>query len=123
VWVTLDQHTSAAVIRRAGDKIVVKCGAHSIAARRIDPLAQAGASEAEAGRLTAPMPGKIVALLVAAGSKVIRGQPLVVMEAMKMEHTIAAPADGTIKELLYAVGDQVGDGAQLLVLDVEKVAS
>jgi 3-methylcrotonyl-CoA carboxylase alpha subunit len=123
VWVTLDQHASAAVIRRAGDQIVVKCGAHSIAARLIDPLAQAGASEAEAGRLTAPMPGKIVALLVAAGSKVIRGQPLVVMEAMKMEHTIAAPADGTIKELLYAVGDQVGDGAQLLVLDVEKVAS
>ena len=122
VWVTLDQHTSAAVVRHAGDQIVVKSGATSIAARLIDPLSHTAASEAEGGRLTAPMPGKIVALLVAAGSKVTRGQPLVVMEAMKMEHTIAAPASGTVKELLYAVGDQVGDGAQLLVLDVEKVA-
>ena len=120
VWVTLDQHTSSAVVRRAGEQIIIKSGPQRLAARVIDPLAQAGVSEAEAGRLTAPMPGKIVALLVTAGSKVSRGQPLVVMEAMKMEHTIAAPADGTVSELLYAVGDQVGDGAQLLVLDVAK---
>jgi 3-methylcrotonyl-CoA carboxylase alpha subunit len=122
IWVTLDQHTSTAVVHHAGDQIVVRSGANSIAARLIDPLAHAGASEAEAGRLTAPMPGKVVALLVAAGSKVTRGQPLLVMEAMKMEHTIAAPADGTVKELLYGVGDQVNDGAQLLLLEVEEGA-
>ena len=43
-----------------------------------------------------------------------RGQPLAVMDAMKMEHTISAPADGTVEELLYAPGDQVVEGAELL---------
>jgi 3-methylcrotonyl-CoA carboxylase alpha subunit len=79
-----------------------------------DPMAHAGEEEGEGGRLTAPMPGKIIALLVAPGAKVERGAPLLVMEAMKMEHTISAPADGTVQELLYGVGDQVTEGAQLL---------
>jgi 3-methylcrotonyl-CoA carboxylase alpha subunit len=69
---------------------------------------------AEAGRLTAPMPGKLLALLVEAGSAVVRGQPLAVMEAMKMEHTIAAPHPGTVQAWLFAVGDQVRDGEVLL---------
>lgn len=80
----------------------------------IDRLAHAGDTHAEGGRLTAPMPGKVVSFSVKAGDKVSRGQPLAVMEAMKMEHTIAAPADGTVEELLYAPGDQVTEGAELL---------
>ncbi|HTN65267.1 MAG TPA: acetyl/propionyl/methylcrotonyl-CoA carboxylase subunit alpha [Burkholderiaceae bacterium] len=80
----------------------------------LDPLAQAGAAEVEGGRLTAPMPGKIVALLVGKGDSVKKGAPLLIMEAMKMEHTISAPANGDVEELLYAVGDQVTEGAQLL---------
>jgi 3-methylcrotonyl-CoA carboxylase alpha subunit len=83
-----------------------------------DPIAHAGEGEVDAGRLTAPMPGKIIALLVGAGERVARGAPLLIMEAMKMEHTINAPADGTVSELLYAVGDQVDEGAQLLTLSV-----
>ncbi|MBK4738297.1 acetyl/propionyl/methylcrotonyl-CoA carboxylase subunit alpha [Noviherbaspirillum pedocola] len=79
-----------------------------------DPMAHAGEAEGEGGRLTAPMPGKIIALLVEPGAKVERGAPLLVMEAMKMEHTISAPADGTVEALLYRVGDQVAEGAQLL---------
>ena len=79
-----------------------------------DPIAHAGEAEVDGGRLTAPMPGKIVALLVAAGAQVEQGTPLLIMEAMKMEHTINAPAKGTVGELLYAVGDQVAEGAQLL---------
>jgi 3-methylcrotonyl-CoA carboxylase alpha subunit len=78
------------------------------------PLAHAGDDADEGGQLTAPMPGKVVALLCASGAKVRRGQPLLVLEAMKMEHTIAAPADGQVTELLYAVGDQVAEGAQLI---------
>ncbi|HWS75375.1 MAG TPA: acetyl/propionyl/methylcrotonyl-CoA carboxylase subunit alpha [Quisquiliibacterium sp.] len=78
------------------------------------PLAHAGDDAAEGGTLTAPMPGKVVALLCAKGDRVSRGQPLIVMEAMKMEHTIAAPGDGEVTELLYAVGDQVAEGAQLI---------
>jgi len=82
----------------------------------LDPLAHAGEAAQEGGRLTAPMPGKVVSFAVKAGDKVKAGQPLAVMEAMKMEHTIAAPHDGTVAELLYAPGDQVAEGAELLKL-------
>ena len=85
----------------------------------LDLLAHAGETQAEGGRLTAPMPGKVVSFTVQAGDKVAKGQALAVMEAMKMEHTIAAPADGVVAELLYAPGDQVTEGAELLRLSVE----
>jgi len=84
----------------------------------LDPLAHAGEAAQEGGRLTAPMPGKVVSFAVKAGDKVKAGQALAVMEAMKMEHTISAPKDGTVAELLYAPGDQVADGAELLKLAV-----
>ena len=84
----------------------------------IDLLAHAGVAQAEAGRLTAPMPGKVVSFAVRPGDKVSKGQPLAVMEAMKMEHTIAAPVDGVVAELLYAPGDQVTEGSELLKLVV-----
>ena len=83
---------------------------------RVDPLAHAGETAAEGGRLTAPMPGKVLSFAVQAGDAVRQGQPLAVMEAMKMEHTITAPADGTVAELLYAPGDQVAEGSELLKL-------
>jgi len=79
-------------------------------------LAHAGESRSDVGRLTAPMPGKVVSFAVKVGDKVTKGQPLAVMDAMKMEHLIAAPVDGVVAELLYAVGDQVAEGAELLKL-------
>jgi 3-methylcrotonyl-CoA carboxylase alpha subunit len=91
-------------------------GATSIT--RVDALAHAGETQAEGGRLTAPMPGKVVSFAVKAGDLVKKGQALAVMDAMKMEHTIAAPADGTVAELLYAPGDQVAEGAELLRLEL-----
>ena len=78
------------------------------------PLAHAGGAADEGGRLTAPMPGKIIALLCEKGAKVTRGQPLVVMEAMKMEHTLSAPSNGEVTELLFAIGEQVTEGTQLI---------
>ena len=92
-------------------------GAHAVT--EVDLLAHAGDTAAEGGRLTAPMPGKVVSFAVQAGDKVSKGQPLAVMEAMKMEHTIAAPVDGTVAELLYAPGDQVTEGAELLKLTTD----
>ena len=74
-----------------------------------------GASEGEGG-LTAPMPGKVIALHVEVGQQVSQGTPLLVMEAMKMEHTIVAPRDGMIAGLAFAVGDQVGEGDTLVEL-------
>ena len=82
----------------------------------IDALAHAGDNQTEGGRLTAPMPGKVVSFAVKAGDKVRTGQALAVLDAMKMEHTISAPADGVVAELLYAPGDQVPEGAELLKL-------
>jgi 3-methylcrotonyl-CoA carboxylase alpha subunit len=81
-------------------------------------LAHAADAEHGEGRLTAPMPGKVIAVLVEPGATVEKGAPLLVMEAMKMEHTIVAPATGRVGEILFGVGDQVTDGAQLLVMDL-----
>jgi 3-methylcrotonyl-CoA carboxylase alpha subunit len=104
---TLDVHFDGATAHIFASK-----GATKITA--IDRLAHAGDTQAEGGRLTAPMPGKVVSFAVKAGDKVSRGQPLAVMEAMKMEHTIAAPADGTVEELMFAPGEQVAEGDELL---------
>jgi len=82
----------------------------------LDPLAHAGEAAQEGGRLTAPMPGKVVSFSVKAGDRVVAGQTLAVMEAMKMEHTIRAPKEGIVSELLYAPGEQVAEGAELLKL-------
>jgi 3-methylcrotonyl-CoA carboxylase alpha subunit len=90
---------------------------------RVDALAHAGDTQGEAGRLTAPMPGKVVSFAVKAGDVVKKGQPLAIMDAMKMEHTIAAPADGVVAELLFAPGDQVTEGAELLRLELPENAT
>jgi 3-methylcrotonyl-CoA carboxylase alpha subunit len=84
--------------------------------RMIQPLAHAEGAQDEKGGLAAPMPGKVVSFAVKVGDKVKAGQSLAVMEAMKMEHTIAAPKDGEVTELLYAPGDQIAEGAELLKL-------
>jgi 3-methylcrotonyl-CoA carboxylase alpha subunit len=63
------------------------------------------------------MPGRVTALRVATGERVARGHPLMVVEAMKMEHTIVAPMDGVVGRLNYRVGDLVEEGSELLVLE------
>ncbi len=73
--------------------------------------------DAVSGTLAAPMPGKVIAVMVTPGDKVAKGAPLLILEAMKMEHTICAPADGVVKEIHYAAGEQVPEGAELLRLE------
>jgi len=108
-----DEVVRGAVVRE-GEVFHIFSGEAHVVLNYSDPLAHAGEVESEAGRLTAPMPGKIVAVLVERGATVEKGAPLLIMEAMKMEHTIAAPSSGVVEEVLYAVGDQVAEGAQLL---------
>ena len=74
--------------------------------------------EGDGGGLRAPMPGKIIALLAEAGARVDKGAPLLVLEAMKMEHTISAPRKGTVKAFRFAPGDQVSDGVELVDFEV-----
>ncbi|MDE2230148.1 MAG: ATP-grasp domain-containing protein [Alphaproteobacteria bacterium] len=76
-----------------------------------------------ASQVVAPMPGKIAAVHVAKGASVTRGQVLLVLEAMKMEHAIAAPSDGVVAEIRYAAGDPVAEGAELMVLAGAKEAT
>jgi 3-methylcrotonyl-CoA carboxylase alpha subunit len=88
-------------------------GRHSVLAL-FDVIAQSGGGDAATGRLTAPMPGKVIAISTTAGARVERGATLLVMEAMKMEHTIVAPVDGVVADVLFGVGDQVDEGAELV---------
>ncbi|MBM3346766.1 MAG: acetyl-CoA carboxylase biotin carboxylase subunit [Betaproteobacteria bacterium] len=82
-----------------------------------DPLRRDMADEEAGGSLAAPMPGRVTAVLVAAGASVTRGTPLMVMEAMKMEHTISAHADGRVTAVHFKAGDQVGEGVALLSME------
>lgn len=81
-----------------------------------DPIADADRDEGGSDRIIAPMPGKVIAVHVQAGDAVAAGQPLMVLEAMKMEHTIGAPREGAIDRLHFAEGDQVEEGAELLLM-------
>ncbi len=114
--VTVGERRWSLTVYATGERISVFAPEGAAVVDQIDPIAHAGEGAAEGGRLTAPMPGKVVAFLAKVGQAVKLGQPLAVMEAMKMEHTIAAPRDGTVEELLYAVGDQVSEGGELLRL-------
>ncbi|CCV12622.1 acetyl/propionyl/methylcrotonyl-CoA carboxylase subunit alpha [Mesorhizobium sp. STM 4661] len=78
-----------------------------------DPLARAEEAVAASGSLRAPMPGLVKLVRAAKGEAVIKGQPLLILEAMKMEHTISAPHDGVIAEIA-AEGTQVTDGTVLV---------
>ena len=81
---------------------------------RLDPLAYEQSEEVSDFRLSAPMPGNVIRVLVKAGDEVSPGQPLLVMEAMKMEHTIVAPANGIVEEVLFQPGDLVQNDAKLV---------
>ncbi|HLI21581.1 MAG TPA: acetyl/propionyl/methylcrotonyl-CoA carboxylase subunit alpha [Stellaceae bacterium] len=83
----------------------------------LDPLAPGEQSAANAGKIVAPMPGKVTAVLVAPGAAVTRGQRLMLIEAMKMEHAIIAPADGIIAAIHFAPGALVEEGVELLTLE------
>jgi 3-methylcrotonyl-CoA carboxylase alpha subunit len=130
----------ASVQRRDDDRLAIRLGGDTFAAtvmrhrtsdgvdytlfadgrsrrlRLVDPLdvTQYEAVASGEASVRSPLPGKIIDLRVKAGDTVSKGQPLLVLEAMKMEHTLAAPTDGKIKSMRYAVGEQVAEGAELV---------
>jgi 3-methylcrotonyl-CoA carboxylase alpha subunit len=119
--VTVGSRRWALTVYATGEQFNIFAAEGSALVLAVDPIARAADAGAHEGRLSAPMPGKVVALLVAVGQAVTKGQPLAVMEAMKMEHTIAAPRDGIVQEWLYAVGDAVSEGGELLRLGAAPV--
>ncbi|HLJ63193.1 MAG TPA: biotin/lipoyl-containing protein, partial [Stellaceae bacterium] len=110
----LDGRRARWAVAEIPPEIVVISNEATYRFRLIDPLAPKGTEGGFAGLLTAPMPGKVTAVLVKDGAMVKRGAPLMILEAMKMEHTIAAPADGEIKAVHYAAGDLVKEGVELI---------
>jgi 3-methylcrotonyl-CoA carboxylase alpha subunit len=82
----------------------------------IDPLAAHAGEDPTAGRLTAPMPGRVTQLMIEPGMRVRRGEPLMIIEAMKMEHTVSAPVDGIVEAVRFAAGELVEEGAELIAL-------
>ena len=74
----------------------------------------------EGGGLAAPMPGKVISLIAQPGSDVEQGAPLLILEAMKMEHPIAAPVKGRLKAFRFGVGDSVAEGAELVDFEPAK---
>jgi len=69
------------------------------------------------------MSGTVVAVMVKPGERVAKGAPLIVLEAMKMEHTISSPSDGVVVAVNYGVGDRVGEGAYLVDVDDANAAA
>jgi 3-methylcrotonyl-CoA carboxylase alpha subunit len=112
--VELDDRRLMASVVAVDEKRSIFLNGSTYSLLRDDPLHLVEAGGAQAGGLTAPMPGKVVALLAQPGQKVEKGAPLLILEAMKMEHTITAPAAGTVKTFCYAAGEQVADGAALV---------
>ena len=114
IAVEFDDRRLIASVVAVDDKRSVFLQGSTYSLLRDDPLHLVEAGGAHGGGLTAPMPGKVVALLAQAGQKVEKGAPLLILEAMKMEHTITAPTAGTVKAFCYAAGEQVADGAALV---------
>ncbi len=105
----------------AGPKRHVFLDGHSYPLALVDPLYQGGEGQGAEGGLVAPMPGKVIAWLAQPGARVEKGAPLLILEAMKMEHTITAPAAGTLNAFRYEIGEQVAEGAELV--DFAKASS
>ncbi len=103
----------ASVIRSAATEHVFIKGGH-YAITQLDPLTITPAIAANPTGLRSPMPGRVIELIASAGTEVVRGQPLLVLEAMKIEHTIMAPGPGTLRAFKVAAGEQVGEGAELV---------
>jgi 3-methylcrotonyl-CoA carboxylase alpha subunit len=104
---------SATAIAAGETRHVFSNGASHVLAV-IDPLFHAGSGGGVEGGVVAPMPGKIIALLAETGARVEKGAPLLILEAMKMEHTLTAPVAGTVRSFHFNVGEQVADGVELV---------
>jgi len=111
---TVDGRTRRALVVRHRDRVLVALGGRTYAFAAGDAAREASASGGGTGKIAAPMPGKVIAVLVQVGERVEHGQPVVVIEAMKMETTLTADVDGEVTRVAAAPGETV-DGGSVLV--------
>ena len=112
----IDGRNYNAVMMREGRALVLLHHGQEAHLTYLDPLSYDAEEDTGHGKLTAPMPGKVVAVRVTLGAAVKKGQPLVIVEAMKMEHTITAPVDGVVDKIHAKVVDQVNEKYELISL-------
>jgi 3-methylcrotonyl-CoA carboxylase alpha subunit len=117
VHILLDDCCVNAAVVATGERRHVFYRGHSWPLTLVDTLYVGGEGEDVEGGLRAPMPGKVVTLMTEPGTIVEKGAPLLVLEAMKMEHTITSPRKGKVVSFHVAAGDQVTDGAELVVFE------
>jgi 3-methylcrotonyl-CoA carboxylase alpha subunit len=115
---TIDNSTVRVVVVASAGRLCLVLDGTGWWLERDDPVARATLAETGNGHLRAPMPGKVIALLVQPGQSVQANQPVMILEAMKMEHTIVAPAAGNVSEVRFAEGDRVTEGEELLVIEI-----
>jgi len=109
------RHLQAEIVR-SGDTLDIFLAGRHLRLCGEDRDRPGARDDSVSGLLLAPMPGRVIAVLVGPDSSVEKGQPLMVIEAMKMEHTIRAPSSGTVSAVAYAAGDLVDEGVELLTL-------
>jgi len=114
VRVDIEGRQTTGTVARVGSQLTVFTADGTAQFELVDALAASAQVEAAPGHLAAPMPGKVIQVAVKAGDAVKRGAILMVLEAMKMEHSIAAPMDGKIDRIFFGPGDLVEEGAELL---------
>jgi 3-methylcrotonyl-CoA carboxylase alpha subunit len=114
--VDLDGSCFSARVVRVGDELSIFSEGRSYRLSLHNPLAAAMEAEEAPGALVSPMPGTIVEVKVAPGERVSAGQPLIVLEAMKMEHTVRSTGDGVVERIHFEAGEQVEEGIELLVI-------
>jgi len=102
---------------RDDDAIEIGWGDGAWSLKLLDPYAPARGEAAAEGRLSAPIPGRVVQLLVVQGDRVTRGQVVAILEAMKTELRIVAPVDGVVAHVGCAVGDSVEEGTEIVTLE------
>lgn len=123
IYLTLDgSKSSACVIQNMthpNSLHLFRAGRHQVWHYQ-NPIDVSHVEDGAAGKLSAPMPGKVISIHVKIGDKVRVGEPLIVVEAMKMEHTITAPIDGEVAEVNYSKGDQVSEGDQLIIFKTQE---
>jgi 3-methylcrotonyl-CoA carboxylase alpha subunit len=117
------RHANATTLRLVSGDIAVMENGETWTVKPYDPFEAADSSGAASDRVTAPMPGKVIQLFARVGEKVKKGQALAVLEAMKMEHTLAAPADATVDTVDVSQGDQVNEGAIIVRFAAKKSAA
>jgi 3-methylcrotonyl-CoA carboxylase alpha subunit len=117
VLLRLDDASVRLRVLRRGDALTVFLDGVGYGLRQIDPRAPKGEDQAAGGRVLAPMPGRVLELLVTVGERVTRGQVLLVLEAMKVQMRILAPAEGVVAALRCHPGELVEDGVELILLE------